>query len=704
MKHTTLILFAALLPLGAVAQSKLSPSLRAQLQAASGTMRQAPADRSYDAYLYITNPQTTDSLRQLGVRIGVQAGSVITAHIPATALDQVAALQGVRYIEGATRVRPMLDKARAASGTDEVQAGTGLPQPYTGNGVIVGVVDAGFDYVHPAFRSADGQTLRIARVWEQAYDKGTHPEGYAYGGELTTSEEILHAMGDVSTNSHGTHVAAIAAGRDCGNGWGGVAADANLVLVSKGGETPNNVNITEGVAYIFDYAKQQGKPCVVNLSLGTQTGPHDGSSAFDTALDALQGAGRIVVGSAGNFGASPIHVQTNGGQPVKTFIDFKQHLTASTAGGTIDVWGTKGGSYTVELALVNTLNGQVVSTSEVVDVSKAEGTSVTFTPTSSAKGSALITTEINPLNGKPHALITFDFTSKRANFEFALILTPADEATEVHAWADDAYVQFASNDVDGYVAGDTRYTLAEIGGTGKRIISVGAYTTRNDYTTAGSTTTEHLNETVGQWSSFSAAGPALDGRQKPDVSAPGCFIISAVSSNDANISSIPLAGSQHFEGHDYYWGYMQGTSMASPFVAGTVATWLQARPELTPEELRTVLDATAVSQAGDADRWGRGKLDAYNGLKYVLSSTGISTPVAAATIPFTWQRRADGTLSVLFADSSFAAPVELYDLSGRQVAAAYPAPGELEAVLTTQSLPAGIYLLHSAGHSAKVMW
>lgn len=693
--------------LGMLAQSKISPTLQHQI-AKQNVLRSDAKQLFFDAYIYITDTSVLNALETLDVKIGVQTAHFVTARIPLASISEVASLPSVRYIDGAVSVKPMLDKARAASRVDDVLSGKDLTMPYTGKGVIVGVVDAGFDYCHPAFRNDDASTLRIVRVWEQSYEQGTPPDGYSYGGELTTSEQILSAMGDVTTNSHGTHVAAIAAGRDCGNNWGGVAPEAEIVLVSKGAQTTNNVNITDAVAYIFNYAKSQQKPCVVNLSLGMQTGPHDGTSPFDTMLDALQGEGCIVVGSAGNFGADPIHISAKNSEVTKTFIDYKQKVSSSTADGTIDIWGNVGGKYSVQLALVNVSSGEIVSSSEVLDASLSEGGTTTYTVTSSAKGSATITTEINPINNKPHALINLAFTSKKSSCEFALIITPLDETTEVHAWADDTYIEFASNNKEDYVAGDTNYTIAEIGGTGNRLISVGSYTTRANYTAMGSTSTNYLDEKIGEISSFSAAGPTLDGRTKPDVSAPGCFIISAVSSNDASLSSIPLAGSLTFDGTDYYWGYMQGTSMAAPFVTGTVASWLQANPQLSPESVREIITATAMLPSEGTNysvsRWGVGKIQSYEGLKKVIETAAITSPTVSPNENIVWAKGQDGNLHILFTNSNTKTPIYLYDLLGRCVASTNASQTSCEVVLPTASLEKGTYILRVANQTKKIVW
>lgn len=327
-------------PLTLCAQSKLSPAAQYKFQ--THKARRSTTDARTAAYIHLhqaSNAATVRTeLQNLGAEVNVTAGNILTTRIPVAQLAAVAELKGVKYVATASPVLPQLDKAREASGVNKIHSGAQLPQAYTGKGVVVGIVDAGFDYRHPAFRAADG-SLRIKRVWEQSYSNGTPPEGFTYGGELSSEATILNAHGDISTNSHGTHVTAIAAGASAGTDWEGVAPDADIVLVSKGDLTEGNVNISDAVAYIYKYAESVGKPCVVNLSLGMTTGPHDGTSAFDQVADALQGPGKLLVGSAGNFGRDKVHVKAaEKDATVKTVISSKEGFSADNPSGTIDIW------------------------------------------------------------------------------------------------------------------------------------------------------------------------------------------------------------------------------------------------------------------------------------------------------------------------------------------------------------------------------
>ena len=127
----------------------------------------------------------------------------------------------------------------------------------------------------------------------------------------------------------------------------------------------------------------------------------------------------------------------------------------------------------------------------------------------------------------------------------------------------------------------------------------------------------------------SSRGPASDGRVKPDVTAPGGMIFSSVSSYSDYYkeSSTNTVARATINGKSYYWGQMTGTSQASPFVAGVIATWLEANPELSPEDIQLILNKTARqdSHTGACPNsiYGYGKIDALAGIKEVLSPSAI---------------------------------------------------------------------------------
>lgn len=709
-----------LAPASALAQASLSP--RTAIAVASPTLLKSPAAQaaavgiaSSQLSAYVTiNPALT-SWQQLGVTPIAENANTATVRLTLDALRRLAKQQGVEYIQITSGATQMLNLARQEAGTDQIHKGTDLPQAYTGEGVVVGVVDAGFDYMHAAFRRPADGALRIKRVWEQratTLDGASAPAKYGYGIELNTPELIEKAQGDSDSNSHGTHVAAIAAGSDAykDGAYVGNAPDADIVLVALDLNASTNADISNAVQYIFDYADEVGKPCVVNLSLGNQDGPHDGTSTFDTMTDAMQGPGRLIVGAAGNHRTDAFHIDhtfaTADAAPLRTFVKYKVAPSNSVSGGTIEIWGEKGVDFTVDIAAYSTFNKKDARSTTVYP---AEGvTDVDFGKY--ATGTWKVASEVSPLNGKPHVVLTSALTSIRNNYAIALTVTPKT-AGRVNIWSDNTYLALESRDIEGFSAPDAASsTLCEIGGTGKRILTVGSYTTRNEYTTNGGQQAT-LQETVGDLSSFSSYGPTVDGRMKPNITAPGCFIISAVSNNDASGNLMYAEYNENFGRYNQY-GYMQGTSMASPFVAGIVATWLQAYPQLTPEQLHEIVQNTArkdnfTATAPDSN-WGYGKINALDGLRQCIEKQ--ETGCVSVAMPFDGTVRiTDGNIVLGFARDT-QVTLCLTSMTGSTLFSKQlgkRSAGETLSVAVPQ-LPKGVYLLSvktpTATKTFKFVW
>lgn len=709
-----------LAPASALAQASLSP--RTAIAVASPTLLKAPAAQAAASGVansqlsaYVTIDPARTSWQQLGVTPIAENAGTATVRLTLDALQRLAKQQGVEYIQITSGATQMLNLARQEAGTDQIHKGTDLPQAYTGAGVVVGVVDAGFDYMHAAFRRPADGALRIKRVWEQSattLDGASAPAKYGYGIELNTPELIEKAQGDSDSNSHGTHVAAIAAGSDAykDGAYVGNAPDADIVLVALDLNASTNADISNAVQYIFDYADEVGKPCVVNLSLGNQDGPHDGTSTFDTMTDAMQGPGRLIVGAAGNHRTDAFHIDhtfaTADAAPLRTFVKYKVAPSNSVSGGTIEIWGEKGVDFTVDIAAYSTFNKKDARSTTVYP---AEGvTNVDFGKY--ATGTWKVASEVSPLNGKPHVVLTSALTSIRNNYAIALTVTPKT-AGRVNIWSDNTYLALESRDIEGFSAPDAASsTLCEIGGTGKRILTVGSYTTRNEYTTNGGQQAT-LQETVGDLSSFSSYGPTVDGRMKPNITAPGCFIISAVSNNDASGNLMYAEYNENFGRYNQY-GYMQGTSMASPFVAGIVATWLQAYPQLTPEQLHEIVQNTArkdnfTATAPDSN-WGYGKINALDGLRQCIEKQ--ETGCVSIAMPFDGTVRiADGNIVLGFARDT-QATLGITSMTGSTLFSKQlgkRSAGETLSVAVPQ-LPKGVYLLSvntpTATKTFKFVW
>lgn len=585
------------------------------LQKRFGIQSSQPQQQTHiDAFIELNENASLETLQAQGVEINMVLPdiNIITSRIPAEKIEHISLLPEVKRVEIGIPVQKKMDKARPASFVDEVQTGSNLSKAYTGKNVVIGIIDGGFQYSHTNFYSSDKSELRIKRVWNQNEISEMYPNGRKY----ETEQEIKTLNYDTKKETHGTHVAGIAAGADNTNGnpYYGIAPEADLVFVSydTNDNVITNVSISNGIQYIYDYAKSVNKPAVVNMSLGVHIGPHDGTSTFDKICDNLQGAGKLLVGATGNEGSDKLHISKTFSPTddlLQTFISFKKEKEEYN--GWADIWSEENKSFSAQLIIYDQNTGEETAITEVFESSIDKYQKY---PVNKITGGGSDSITVYALrdsgNKRSNVLIITDISRNFPPNQHLGLKITAKEGT-VHAWADNSDSHFLGHGVSGWTTGDGNNSVSEIGGTGKRIISVGAYVTR-------AADIEVLNNIA----SFSSTGPTLDGRMKPDITAPGSVIYSsysdAVKHNIVRIDTI--------DNNLYYYGKMQGTSMAAPHVSGVLATWLEAKNDLTPEEVRFVLKKTAINDSLTTNgtvpegnnTWGYGKINAYAGINECL--------------------------------------------------------------------------------------
>ena len=308
------------------AQAVLSPQTRmAKIQNARksppGITKSAMAEKQVGVYLEVSDATVIDSLHKLGFNPIQHRENVLTMRCSLADMDRLVNIPGIVRIQLSAKPRPLLYRTTKEVGAADAYNGVGDPVTYyTGEGVVVGILDFGFDLTHPAFYNPSG-TTRIVRVWDQSVS-GTHPSGYSYGAEYTTAAAIAQKA-HTSDEYHGTHVLGIAAGKGVGTtlSYQGIAPKADIVLVELG---EDESDLCDAIKYVFDYATSVNKPAVINMSLGSHMGPHDGTSYMDRLIDSYSGAGKIIVGAAGNEGNLPMHLSKVFTTKAKmhTIIDF----------------------------------------------------------------------------------------------------------------------------------------------------------------------------------------------------------------------------------------------------------------------------------------------------------------------------------------------------------------------------------------------
>ncbi len=698
MKRNYILLAALLMAGGSVFAQKLSPNTTLMLMDKSTSVigvKATDQNETYiEAFIHLSDASVVDELKALGVTIqSVLSDRLVTAAVPMSAIGGVADLAGVEYIQAGSEARLLMDEARKDCNVDACHTATADMGAYTGKGVVVGIVDNGFQYSHVDFMTSDGKSTRIKRVWDQN-TTGKAPKNYDYGTEYTELDEMKAAKYDMTSTFHASHVTGIAAGADKASGYYGVAPDADLVLVSFKNAT---TNIVDGIKYVFDYAESVGKPCVVNISLGQHLGPHDGTSATDQAFAEMTGPGRIIVGACGNEGSENLHATktfTESDKTMKVMLGYGSS-TSSTKTSYVDIWGSKDTDIKVKTVVVENLRGKIVAESPEVSVGGTTETKYTFPDGSNAVATVQMAATRDASNNCPDVLLMCRATSITEGYKLGIVVT-GEAGSTVHMWNCASNGVFLTPNKRGWTDGDNNCTVGELGGTGEGVISVGSYNTKLTYTTIGDGTYEANTDLVGKLhdiSSFSSIGPTVDGRTKPDVAAPGCAIVSATSRYYASFSASTSVAQS---GSDYY-DINIGTSMASPFVTGTVALWLQANPNLTPAQVRNIIQKTSRHDdyTGEASTtnyvWGAGKIDALAGLKEAIAyTTGIDDAAQTAPLFRVETDNRNRTARFFFADAAGTADVAVYNAVGQQVAATV-VTGNGQS-LDLSALASGVYL------------
>lgn len=198
-----------------------------------------------------------------------QFGDIYIADIPLRHLDGLSLSESVLRIEAGRSHTLTMDTTAVIVDAPAVWNGSSLPQAYTGQGVVVGVMDVGFDVTSPNFYDTTLTATRIRRFWDQL-SPDSIGSGMYVGADYRTPEEILayaHSH-DGLIETHGTHTLGIAAGTGFDTPYRGMAYDADICIVSNAVNTDlplipeellykyTSATDVLGFKYIFDYAQE----------------------------------------------------------------------------------------------------------------------------------------------------------------------------------------------------------------------------------------------------------------------------------------------------------------------------------------------------------------------------------------------------------------------------------------------------------------
>lgn len=477
---------------------------------------------------------------QLLGQLDGNAACLVTGRIPVKRIEAVREQPFVLSMKASQAL-----KAELAATVEDMRVTVGtLPlgiQPTGGAGVVVGIVDFGCDFAHANFRNADGST-RIEAIWHQA-GPFRNNSGVKYGRLIHRSDidaalaksdpyaALKYGAPHPVRPAHGTHVMDIAAGNGLGSGTAGCAPDATIIFVEAsaadihwsgpeaiGQSFGDSVQMLEAVQFIFEQAGD--RPCVVNLSLGTNGGPHDGTTLVEQGLDALIRAkpNRAIVIAAANSNSDGIHL--TGGIPAGGHTELSWQTENSPAGQEMEIWMQGTARIAVEVIAPDGTSLGIAEPNTNMPIGTPQDIVV------------YVSNRLDEPNNHDAMIGIFVAGSVGGGVWTIRLHERANAATGFHAWIerlDQAQSSFV-NPTPGYCLGSIS--------CGMETICVGSY---------------DAHKPARPLSYFSSHGPTRDGRHKPELSAPGHAVMAARSGSVDGVTE------------------MSGTSMAAPAVTGLVA-------------------------------------------------------------------------------------------------------------------------------------
>jgi subtilisin family serine protease/photosystem II stability/assembly factor-like uncharacterized protein len=614
--------------------------------------------------LVVTYAGDDRRLAEAGFKVQSHVGSSYSGTLDPRKLRNFAALPGMVFIELS---RPLQSfRAPTESQAPNLQPSSYLPEPdilaavpQAGSGALVAIIDSGVDIRHYDFRHTDG-TTRIKYLLDLSEPgdidgNGTLDGPDEFGGTLYTESQInriLQSSAPAKTRDstgHGTHALSVAAGSD--SQLPGIAPGASLIVVKAtrqdGTLDFETADLLSALSFVDQKAAELGLPYVVNLSLGTSYGPHDGRTAEELAIDSLVGPGipgKAVVLAAGNSDLRGTKKYRHFQGTTYTGFENRHTLTippytAPTSGAgndlaLLDLWYEGDDQLTVSVTAPDGATVVEAHYGDFADVATPFGQ--VFIGNMGGR---------DPRNGATEAVILLYDESGTAPAAGNWTITVHGEAVKstglYNGWLVDGVSLVGGAEPYLSQNADNEYLIARPAAADNGI-AVGSFA-RHDpaglWRTTWTDVRGLLHADAGahkeDLSFFSSTGPTRDGRVKPEIVAPGEFVVGAVSRDAYPGHSPHSIFSQHpfsdiealilknQPGHVF--GVMEGTSFAAPVVTGLVARLLAKNPSLDAIQVKNILLNTALTDSFTSsvpnELWGYGKAQ----LGLALSS-GSSLP------------------------------------------------------------------------------
>ena len=607
-----------------------------------GSLRTPPGNIESSVFVHFTNAERPQTLskhvcgKSGGAEVSATRANMTTVSLP---LDEIIRLVDdpmVSYIEQGESLKlptPIVNGTTARPRKQQRKFDT------TGGAkTLIGIIDVGgFDFAHEDFLDRNGHT-RFERIWDQGGDSRPQPKRtsssnaqdlFNYGAEIKKAHmnaaidgasstglpaHRLEPQSQMSPGSHATHVASIAAGNH------GVCRSARIVGVlidipAEHNERRRSFYDSTQIAHAIDYIKHVGDeikaeegldelPISINISLGTNGNAHDGSSALARWVDsALTEPGISVSVAAGNsgqeratspddFGYVSGRIHSSGQIVAQGLVaDLEWQVVGNTVADVseneMEIWYSPADRFSVSVKPPGHDWLDIVHPGNFMEnVQLDDGSMI-----------SVYNELYHPING--------------ANY-IALYLSPFISDTQIVGVRAGVWkVRIHGTEVrDGHyhawIERDDPFQFNPVGPiTPWRFPSFFSETSNVDNSSVSSLAcaqnviaVANFDDADNKINISSSQGPTRDGRNKPEVAAPGTRIVAA--------NGFQLEAGER-------WVAMTGTSMASPYVAGVAGLMLHHNPSLTASQIRGILQRTTKTLPGSDYAWkndaGYGVLD-----------------------------------------------------------------------------------------------
>jgi subtilisin family serine protease len=589
-------------------------------------LKQIPRDVLANVFVYLTDANAATPATTLPHS---RRGPIVQVQTPLSQLPALARKAGVAYLEMAEPLSPpspvVADEHPDAPPAAQRRFTEAAGRHKYGADVLIGIIDVeGFDFAHPDFLDDNGRS-RFVAIWDQGgnarpspYDRDARPEvdkqdllQFTYGAEFQGADlnSAIRAADDLglpateierqsqmAEGSHATHVASIAAGN---RGLCRRAPIAGVLISLPQADEDRRLSfydssrLADAVDYLLQLADRLGRPISINISLGTNGHAHDGSAAVTRWIDSsLARSGRSVTVAAGNAGQERAEtaddigwimgrIHASGRIPAAGLIrDLEWIVVGNTvmdiSENELEIWFSAQDQIAVSVKPPNGEWTEIVGPREFIQNRQLEDGSML----------SVYNEVYHPANGLNY---------------IAIYLTPFfSDTAVVGVKAGTWLVRLHAREIrDGrfhaWIERDDPQRLGRIGAREAWAFpSFFSESSLVDDTTVSSlgcanrvVTVANLDEEQQRINISSSQGPTRDGRQKPDVAAPGTNIVAARGFSD---------GSEP-------WIAMSGTSMASPYVAGVIGLMLAIEPGLTAAQIEAIIRRTARPLPNASFEW-----------------------------------------------------------------------------------------------------